>query len=177
MGTFNTGGIAAELEKFDRLVKGADEACEKAVKAGAKVLVLKLKANAPVYKGRRKDVKPGALRDSIKAGKVKYWYIDGFYCNVGPVGKDHGQDLALIGNILEYGRSGRQQQVEERRKYEEAQKRGENKRKKKIVDVEFSKYYNDMEKKAWFNPTILEAENDVKQAMQKAFEEAQGNGG
>lgn len=177
MGTFGTTGIAAELEKFEALKKGTAEACEKAVEAGAKVLVRKLKANAPVYKGRRRDVRPGALRDSIKAGKVKYWYTEGYYCEVGPVGKDHGQDLARIGNILEYGRHGRQQQSDERQKYEEAQKHGEKKRKKKIVDVEFSKYYNDMEKKAWFNPAIMEAEDEVKQAMQKAFEEAQGNGG
>ena len=77
MGTFTSYGIGSEIDKIVELIKGTDEACEKAVKAGAKVLVLKLKANAPVYKGGRRDVKPGALRDSIKAGKVKYWYADG----------------------------------------------------------------------------------------------------
>ena len=103
MGTFTTGGIAAELEKFDGLIKGTDEACMKAVKAGGDVLAARLKEAAPVYSGSRRDVKPGALRDSIRAGKPNYNAADGFHSKVEPVGKDHGEPLAKIGNILEYG--------------------------------------------------------------------------
>lgn len=105
MGTFNTGGIAAELEKFDGLVKGTDEACRKAVEAGGKALAERLKEAAPVYIGNRRDIKPGALKKSVKAGKVEYNPADGYNTDVGPVGKDHGEPLAKIGNILEYGRS------------------------------------------------------------------------
>ena len=105
MGTFNTGGIAAELSKFDGLAKGTDEACRQAVAAGGKVLADRLKEAAPVYTGTRRDIKPGALRKGIKAGKVEYNAADGYNSDVGPVGKDHGESLAKIGNILEYGRS------------------------------------------------------------------------
>lgn len=106
MGTFNTGGIAAELERFNGLMRGTDEACKKAVTAGGKVLAKRLSAAAPVHTGNRKDVVPGALRDSLKAGKVEYNAADGFHSDVGPVGKDkRGEPYAKIGNILEYGRS------------------------------------------------------------------------
>ena len=139
MGTFTTGGIAAELEKFDGLIKGTDEACMKAVKAGGDVLAARLKEAAPVYTGSRRDVKPGALRDSIRAGKPDYNAADGFHSKVEPVGKDHGEPLAKIGNILEYGRS-------------------------------------DMSPQPWFNPTIARASDEVVEAMQKTFGEAQGHG-
>ena len=139
MGTFGTTGIAAELARFDGLAKGADEACEKAVAAGGKALAARLKEAAPVYVGNRRDIKPGALRDSVKAGKVQYNAADGFNTDVGPVGNHHGEPRAKIGNLLEYGRS-------------------------------------NMPAQPWFNPTVRRAEGEVTQAMQKAFEEAQGNG-
>ena len=105
MGTFDFGGISAELEKFDGLARGTEEACGRAVEAGGKALARKLKDAAPVYAGTRRDIKPGALKRSVKAGKVKYSAADGYHCDVGPVGTDHGESLAKIGNILEYGRS------------------------------------------------------------------------
>lgn len=105
MGTFDTGGIAAELAKFDGLRQGTEAACERAVQAGGRTLAERLKEAAPVYKGFRTDLTPGALRDSIRAGKVKYSAADGYHCEVGPTGSDHGEPLAKIGNILEYGRS------------------------------------------------------------------------
>ena len=64
---------------------------------------------------------------------------DGFHSKVEPVGKDHGEPLAKIGNILEYGRS-------------------------------------DMSPQPWFNPTIARASDEVIEAIQKTFEEAQGHG-
>ena len=97
MGTFTSGGIAAELKKFDKLAKGTDAACRKAVKAGGKLLADRLAENAPVD--------TGALNKSIKAGAVNYNAGDGYYCEVAPVGENHGENLAKIGNILEYGRS------------------------------------------------------------------------
>lgn len=139
MGTFATGGIAAELEKFNGLIKGTDEACMQAVKAGGDVLARHLKEAAPVYSGSRRDVKPGALRDSIRAGKPAYNAADGFHSKVEPVGKEHGEPLAKIGNILEYGRS-------------------------------------DMSPQPWFNPTIARASDEVIEAIQKTFGEAQGHG-
>lgn len=97
MGTFSSGGIAAELSKFDKLAKGTDAACRKAVKAGGKLLAERLAAAAPVD--------TGALAASIKAGSVDYNAADGYHCEVTPVGENHGENLAKIGNILEYGRS------------------------------------------------------------------------
>lgn len=105
MGRFGTTGIAAELEKFNGLAKGTDEACRQAVTAGGKALARRLADAAPVYHGNRRDVTPGALKKSIKAGKVNYNPADGFHCKVGPAGEDHGEPLAKIGNVLEYGRS------------------------------------------------------------------------
>ena len=97
MGTFTSGGISAELKKFDKLAKGTDAACRKAVKAGGKLLADRLAENAPVD--------TGALAASIKAGPVGYNAGDGYYCEVAPKGENHGENLAKIGNILEYGRS------------------------------------------------------------------------
>lgn len=100
MGTFSCSGIGAELDKFDLKRRGADEAIEKAVKAGGKVLAKRLQEAAPE--------RSGGLKQSIKASKVEYNAADGFHCNVGPEGKDaHGEPYAKIGNILEYGRSAR----------------------------------------------------------------------
>ena len=143
MGTFNTGGIAAELDKFDGLARGVNEACEMAVKAGGKALAKRLQEAAPERSGK--------LKKSIKAGTVDYNAADGFHCDVGPTGKnERGEPYAKIGNILEYGRS--------------AQHRDPGR------DV------NAMSAKAWFNPAVAQAEGEVKQAMQKAFEEAQAHG-
>lgn len=139
MGSFTTEGITMELERFRKLSDGTQEACEAAVNAGGKVLVQRLKEAAPVHTGGRKGVKPGALRDSIKAGKVAYNAADGFYSDVGPTGKDHGEPLAKIGNILEYGRS-------------------------------------NMDARPWFEPTKERSAEEVRTAMQKAFDDAQGAG-
>ena len=97
MGNFTTGGIAAEIAKFDKLAKGSDRACEAAVKAGGKALAERLGAAAPVD--------TGALAKSVKAGPVRYNAADGYHCEVGPKGENHGEPLAKIGNVLEYGRS------------------------------------------------------------------------
>lgn len=98
MGSFAASGIQAELQRFDGLAKGVNEACEKAVAAGAKALAERLKQAAPE--------RTGALRRSIKASKVEYNATEGFHSRVEPVGKDaRGEPYAKIGNILEYGRS------------------------------------------------------------------------
>lgn len=97
MATFTCSGISAQLAKFDKLGKGTDAACQKAVKAGGKLLAERLADAAPVD--------TGALQRSIKAGKVDYNAGDGYHCEVKPVGTNHGESLAKIGNILEYGRS------------------------------------------------------------------------
>lgn len=97
MGTFSFGGIALQKEKFERLAAASETACKDAVKAGAQLLAEKLSAAAPV--------RTGALQGSIKAGKVEYNAGDGYHSQVGPVGTNHGENLAKIGNILEYGRS------------------------------------------------------------------------
>ena len=62
-----------------------------------KLLAERLAAAAPVD--------TGALAASIKAGSVDYNAADGYHCEVMPVGENHGENLAKIGNILEYGRS------------------------------------------------------------------------
>lgn len=98
MGAFAAGGIAAEMTKFERLARGSEASCKKAVKAGGQLLAEKLSAAAPV--------RTGALAASIKAGAVKYSAADGYYCEVAPTGTNaEGENLAKIGNILEYGRS------------------------------------------------------------------------
>lgn len=95
---FTSGGIAAEMDKFDKLAQGADDAAKKAVKAGGKALAKALSDAAPV--------RTGALRDSIRAGKVEYSASDGYRCKVAPEGENaQGENLAKIGNILEYGKS------------------------------------------------------------------------
>ena len=98
MGTFNTGGIAAEIKKSDGLAKGTDEACRQAVTAGGKLLAKRLQEAAPE--------RSGGLKRSVKAGKVDYNAADGYHCDVGPTGKnERGEPYAKIGNVLEYGRS------------------------------------------------------------------------
>lgn len=98
MGAFAAGGIAAEMAKFEKLARGSEASCKKAVKAGGQLLAEKLSAAAPV--------RTGALAASIKAGAVKYSAADGYYCEVAPTGMNaEGENLAKIGNILEYGRS------------------------------------------------------------------------
>lgn len=142
MGTFNTTGVAAELEKFDLKRKGADEAIEKAVAAGGKALAKRLADAAPV--------RHGGLKKSIKAGKVEYNAADGFNCDVGPTGKnERGEPYAKIGNILEYGRS--------------AQHRDPGR------DI------SEMKAKAWFVPTVNNAEGEVVRVMREAFEEVQSH--
>ena len=95
MGAFETGGIAAEMARFDKLIKGTEAACTAAVQAGAAVLAERLSEAAPVD--------TGALSKSVKADKPVYDAGNGYYCTVGPKGKNHGEPLAKIGNILEYG--------------------------------------------------------------------------
>ena len=95
MGYMKVSGIDAQIAAFDRLHKGADKALEAAVKAGAQLLAGNLAEAAP-YRN-------GDLSRSIKAGKVTYSPGDGFSCEVRPEGKSHGESLAKIGNILEYG--------------------------------------------------------------------------
>ena len=91
---FTTGGIAAEIAKFDRLASGIGPACENAVKAGGKVLAEALRDAAP------EDT--GALKKSMKASKVQFSPADGHYSEVGPGTAKHpktGEPLAKIGNI------------------------------------------------------------------------------
>lgn len=97
MGSFQCSGIAEVAMRFDKMAKGTENACRQAVQAGARVLRDKLSEAAPVD--------TGALAASIRAGSVQYSEGDGFHSVVRPSGQNHGQDLALIGNVLEYGRS------------------------------------------------------------------------
>ena len=97
MARLTFSGIDAEIEKFSRMAKSAGPAMEKAVQAGGKLLAQRLSEAAPVD--------TGALSRSVKAGKPDYNAGDGYYCEVRPEGKSHGEPLAKIGNILEYGRS------------------------------------------------------------------------
>ena len=98
-------GMDAVITKFTKLEGNVDKAAKAALKAGSEIVVDRLKEAAPVYSGPHKDVTPGALRDSIKAGSVKHSTTDGYTVTVRPEGEDHGQNLAKIGNILQYGRS------------------------------------------------------------------------
>ena len=43
MGAFAAGGIAAEMTKFERLARGSEASCKKAVKAGGQLLAEKLR--------------------------------------------------------------------------------------------------------------------------------------
>ena len=97
MASFDTGGIAATMARFEKLATGTDEACKKAVRAGGRLLAERLNAAAPVD--------TGALSRSVKAGTVSWDAGDGYHCTVRPEGENHGEPLAKIGNILEYGRS------------------------------------------------------------------------
>ena len=96
---FDTGGIAAEMAKFDKIANGIGPACEKAVAAGGKMLAERLRAAAPV--------RTGGLAKSIKSMPVRYNAADGYISEVAPQKKQPGtgEPYAKIGNILEYGRS------------------------------------------------------------------------
>ena len=97
MATFSFSGVGEIAVKFEKLAQGTEAACQSAVKAGANVLKDALSAAAPV--------RTGALAGSIRASSVKYDAGDGWNSEVKPVGENHGENLAKIGNILEYGRS------------------------------------------------------------------------
>ena len=97
MASFSCTGISEIAVRFDKLAQGTEKACQQSVKAGADVLKEALSAAAPVD--------TGALAASIKASSVKYDAGDGWNSEVKPVGENHGESLAKIGNILEYGRS------------------------------------------------------------------------
>ena len=97
MASFSCTGVGEIAVQFEKLAQGTEKACQQAVKAGAEILKEQLSAAAPVD--------TGALAASIKAGSVQYNAGDGWYSEVKPVGENHGENLAKIGNILEYGRS------------------------------------------------------------------------
>lgn len=96
---FEVKGMEATIAKFQRAAMASEDAVKRAVKAGGKLVANRLQDKAPV--------RTGALRDSIKAGPVKYSAADGYFCEVKPVGNhpESGEPLAKIGNVLEYGRS------------------------------------------------------------------------
>lgn len=106
MARMTVSGLDGQLAQFEQLARQSEEACKAAVTAGGKALAPALSKAAPVLKSARRGVTPGALRDSIKVSKPKVGGAgDGVYVEVKPEGSDHGQSLAKIGNILEYGRS------------------------------------------------------------------------
>ena len=91
-------GVDAVLDQMNDLADGVDDACTKAVKNAGQLLAEKLSAAAPE--------RTGQLKASIRAGKVEHDSANGFHSTVMPVGSnDQGRNLAMIGNILEYGRS------------------------------------------------------------------------
>lgn len=96
---FEVKGMEDTIARFQRAAASSEDAVKKAVKAGGKIVAEKLQGSAPVD--------TGALRESIKAGTVKYNAADGYSCEVKPVGNHPktGEPLAKIGNVLEYGRS------------------------------------------------------------------------
>ncbi len=95
MATFSFSGFDKEIEKMAKLARGSDKPFEAAVKAGAEYMAKRLGEAAPVDTGK--------LSKSVKAGKVDYNAGDGYHCRIEPVGKNHGEPLAKIGNIIEYG--------------------------------------------------------------------------
>lgn len=97
MAELHYSGIEAEIAKFEKAGKTCEKACRKAVEAGGKLLAQRLSEAAPE--------RTGALKKSIRAGKVEYSEGDGFHTKVAPNGESHGEPLAKIGNVLEYGRS------------------------------------------------------------------------
>lgn len=102
MAGFEVKGMEATITKFQRAATASEDAVKQAVKAGGKLVADRLQDKSPV--------RTGALRESIKAGPVKYNAADGYFCEVKPIGNhpETGESLAKIGNILEYGRSNMQ---------------------------------------------------------------------
>lgn len=92
-------GLANEIAKLEYKGAATDEACKRAVKAGATYISEALKNSVPKL---MRHVEKG-----IRAQPVKYDAANGYYSEVGPHGDDPvtGEPLAKIGNILEYGRS------------------------------------------------------------------------
>ena len=98
MGAFAAGGIAAEMTKFERMARGSEASCKKAVKAGGQLLAEKLSAAAPV--------RTGALAASIKAGAVKYSAADGYYCEVAPTGTSTPRARTLRKSVIFWNTGG-----------------------------------------------------------------------
>lgn len=96
---FEISGMEVEIAKFAGKEAATEEACKRAVKAGADHVVKALKDSVPKFERH--------VEQSIKAQPVGYNAADGYYSDVGPDGKDPatGEPLAKIGNILEYGRT------------------------------------------------------------------------
>lgn len=91
-------GVDAVLDQVNTLADNVDEACQKAVQNAGWMLAEKLSEAAPE--------RTGQLKKSIRAGKVEHDSVNGYHSTVMPVGNnDQGRNLAMIGNILEYGRS------------------------------------------------------------------------
>lgn len=91
-------GVDAVLDQMNSLADNVEGACQKAVKNASEMLADKLAQAAPV--------RTGQLQASIRADKVEHDSVNGFHTTVMPVGNnDQGRNLAMIGNILEYGRS------------------------------------------------------------------------
>ena len=103
MAKIETTGLDELIEQLKAIGANVDEACISAAEAGATVALEALKRSAPV--------RTGALRDHIKIAKKGYDAIDGYYCDVYPVGVRPGggttaaRRYASIGFVLEYGRS------------------------------------------------------------------------
>lgn len=96
---FEVSGMEAEIAKFERKGAATEEACRRAVKAGAAHVVEALRDSVPKLEHH--------VEKGIRAQLVKYDAANGYYSDVGPDGDDPvtGEPLAKIGNILEYGRS------------------------------------------------------------------------
>ena len=98
-------GMDGAVLTFEKLAQDAEARAKKAVKAGAQHLrrALETRLNNQNVSGRS----TGELAKSIKADTVKYDSQNGYSAKVHPDGSDsRGEPFGLIGNVLEYGRSG-----------------------------------------------------------------------
>ena len=101
MAKWEISGLDELSKVIEKLGADAPAKCERAVQAGAKVLIEAAERTVPV--------RTGALRSHIKAGKISHDAINGYYCEVYPdgikpgKGKRDSRRYATIGFVLEYG--------------------------------------------------------------------------
>lgn len=103
MAQFEISGMDELGKLIEKLGADVQPKCERAVQAGAKVLLAVMEKTVPV--------RTGGLKGHIKISDLRHDPANGYYCDIYPdgikpgKGKSENRRYATIGFVLEYGRS------------------------------------------------------------------------